>query len=251
LAFSVAAHLEPEILIIDEVLAVGDSAFQAQCIDKMTEVARNGRTILFVSHNLGTIKSLCNRGILLNSGKMEMDNEIELVADRYAYGNKKFLDDVKLGDMERKEGEGSLIFDSISFKNKPIKFGEKIAFTVRLNTIKPNNANRDLEFGFVIKDKDFNPVIHISNKFIHKSFDHHSDQDEYYFEIENILKPGKYYMNLFLRSNFIVQDWLKDIINFEILEGNPYGYSNTAAIKGAVYPKFDVKVFSREKIVKS
>ena len=68
LAFAVAAHLEPEILIVDEVLAVGDAAFQKKCLGKMGEVAREGRTVLFVSHNLAAVRSLCTRGIVLDRG---------------------------------------------------------------------------------------------------------------------------------------------------------------------------------------
>jgi lipopolysaccharide transport system ATP-binding protein len=68
LAFAVAAHLEPEILLIDEVLAVGDAAFQKKCLGKMGEVAREGRTVLFVSHNMSAVKELCTRGILLDAG---------------------------------------------------------------------------------------------------------------------------------------------------------------------------------------
>ncbi|MGL5805461.1 MAG: ABC transporter ATP-binding protein, partial [Xenococcaceae cyanobacterium] len=70
LAFAVAAHLEPEILIVDEVLAVGDMQFQKKCLGKMGNVAKEGRTILFVSHNMSTVESLCNRGILLESGSL-------------------------------------------------------------------------------------------------------------------------------------------------------------------------------------
>lgn len=70
LAFAVAAHLEPEILMVDEVLAVGDAAFQKKCLGKMGDVAKEGRTVLFVSHNMAAIKSLCERGIVLNQGRV-------------------------------------------------------------------------------------------------------------------------------------------------------------------------------------
>jgi lipopolysaccharide transport system ATP-binding protein len=73
LAFSVAAHLEPEILIVDEVLAVGDAAFQKKCMGKMGDVAQQGRTILFVSHNMNAIQRLCSRAILLEQGRLVMD----------------------------------------------------------------------------------------------------------------------------------------------------------------------------------
>jgi lipopolysaccharide transport system ATP-binding protein len=70
LAFAVAAHLEPEILVIDEVLAVGDSAFQKKCLGRMNEVAKRGRTVLFVSHNLVAIRSLCRRTLWLDQGRI-------------------------------------------------------------------------------------------------------------------------------------------------------------------------------------
>jgi lipopolysaccharide transport system ATP-binding protein len=87
LAFAVAAHLEPEILLVDEVLAVGDASFQKKCLGKMGEVAREGRTVLFVSHNMGAIKSLCNRGILLENGNVSIDGSAPNVVDRYMLQN--------------------------------------------------------------------------------------------------------------------------------------------------------------------
>jgi lipopolysaccharide transport system ATP-binding protein len=83
LAFAVAAHLEPEILIIDEVLAVGDSAFQKKCISKMQDVHKQGRTVLFVSHNMPAVAMLCSRAILLSAGKMVMDGSPHEVISRY------------------------------------------------------------------------------------------------------------------------------------------------------------------------
>ena len=86
LAFAVAAHLEPEILIIDEVLAVGDARFQKKCLAKMEEISRKeGRTVLFVSHNIEAVRSFCDTGIYLNSGKLIVQGDIETVADRYAF----------------------------------------------------------------------------------------------------------------------------------------------------------------------
>lgn len=84
LAFSVAAHLEPEILLVDEVLAVGDAEFQAKCLGKMEEVSRGqGRTILFVSHNLDAIRALCTRCLLLESGRLVQDGPVSQVISRY------------------------------------------------------------------------------------------------------------------------------------------------------------------------
>src|SRR5206468_5374502 len=79
LAFAVAAHLEPEILVVDEVLAVGDAAFQKQCLGKMQEVSRTGRTILFVSHNMQAVTRLCPRAVLLAEGRVAADGPTDAV----------------------------------------------------------------------------------------------------------------------------------------------------------------------------
>ncbi len=83
LAFAVAAHLEPEILIVDEVLAVGDAQFQKKCLGKMENAGREGRTVLFVSHNMQTVLSLCNRGILLNQGHVVFDGSAQQAVTQY------------------------------------------------------------------------------------------------------------------------------------------------------------------------
>jgi lipopolysaccharide transport system ATP-binding protein len=84
LAFAVAAHLEPEILVIDEVLAVGDAAFQEKCLGKMDDVARHGRTVIFVSHNMGAVSRLCPRGMLLDSGRLVSTGDISDIIDGYS-----------------------------------------------------------------------------------------------------------------------------------------------------------------------
>ncbi|MBZ5627426.1 MAG: ABC transporter ATP-binding protein [Acidobacteriia bacterium] len=83
LAFAVAAHLDPEILLVDEVLAVGDAPFQAKCFDRLRKVNQTGRTILFVSHNMAALREVCRRGIVLQGGALLADGEMNEVADRY------------------------------------------------------------------------------------------------------------------------------------------------------------------------
>ncbi|MCP4420628.1 MAG: ABC transporter ATP-binding protein [Chloroflexi bacterium] len=83
LAFAVAAHLEPEILLVDEVLAVGDASFQRKCLGKMGDVARGGRTILFVSHNMGAVNRLCERVIWIDNGQVVMSGEPQKVIGEY------------------------------------------------------------------------------------------------------------------------------------------------------------------------
>jgi len=96
LAFSVAAFLEPEILIIDEVLAVGDAEFQKKCMGKMDEVSKSGRTILFVSHNMGAVTNLCTKAILLRKGQIAMIDNSSKVVEQYLH------DSVQISDKRRK-----------------------------------------------------------------------------------------------------------------------------------------------------
>jgi len=83
LAFAVAAHLEPEVLMVDEVLAVGDAAFQKKCLGKMQEANRQGRTVLFVSHDMPSVKALCTRGVLLDRGRIALHGSASWVAEQY------------------------------------------------------------------------------------------------------------------------------------------------------------------------
>lgn len=102
LAFSVAAHLEPEILIVDEVLAVGDMRFQSKCLGKMEDVSKSGRTVLFVSHNMGAVRSLCNRGVLLEQGRCFMIGTSSEVVDQYMKLNANVDSDVSVRQKKRK-----------------------------------------------------------------------------------------------------------------------------------------------------
>jgi lipopolysaccharide transport system ATP-binding protein len=112
LAFSVAAHLEPEILIIDEVLSVGDAAFQEKCLGRMETVAGEGRTVVFISHNLGSVRALCNRAIMLSGGRIVARGRASEVVDTY-------LSDVlteaqsSLAERENRVGDGRLRYTDL------------------------------------------------------------------------------------------------------------------------------------------
>jgi len=110
LAFAVAAHLDPEILIVDEVLAVGDAAFQKKCLGKMGDVAKQGRTVLFVSHNLGAVRSLCTRGIVLSGGAMQFDGAVDEAIARYLSS----AADRGAQDGQVTFGSGGLAFDDLA-----------------------------------------------------------------------------------------------------------------------------------------
>ncbi|MCC6503468.1 MAG: ABC transporter ATP-binding protein [Deltaproteobacteria bacterium] len=239
LAFAVAAHLEPEILVIDEVLAVGDTLFQKKCVDKMLEVSKKGRTVLFVSHNLTAVKALCKSAILLREGKLFFKGGAQEVID--AYSEVTGISDkvVDLSKIERKEGTNDLIFDQLTFCDYPIAFGKQIKFKLRLKS-KAKAFFPELELGVAIVDRNNNTMIHCSNRFLNKLIEHTTDADEYLFEIENNLRPGIYFLTLFLKTKDKIQDWLLNVVMFEIGEGNPYNFTDTTQIRGAIFPAFNV-----------
>lgn len=137
LAFAVAAHLEPEILIIDEVLAVGDAQFQKKCLGKMDDVAKTGRTVLFVSHNMAAVQNLCGRALLLNDGTLYLSGEVEQVINSYL-GNMVSRANTNLSDMPRKSGHGIQIrineckmYNSTGDVSTEIRFGEPFSVEMK------------------------------------------------------------------------------------------------------------------------
>jgi lipopolysaccharide transport system ATP-binding protein len=240
LAFAVAANLDPEILIVDEVLAVGDSVFQKKCIDKMSDIAKQGRTILFVSHNFGTINSLCDKAILLSRGLLIKQGSVQDVFKEYNLTSKIEGYAFDLESIERFEHKREIIFKAINFEKIPVPFGEKIKFSLKLKSKFIGKTFGDLDFGVNFCDQFYNTVYHLSNRFINANFTHESDSSEYFFECENNLKPGVYNLVLFLRSKDEIQDFLINRVSIEIGEGNPYAYNDTQQIQGQVLPKFTI-----------
>jgi len=128
LAFAVAAHLEPEILIVDEVLAVGDAAFQKKCLGKMEEVGNEGRTVLFVSHNMNALQTLCNRSILLNCGSVADDGETGTVVGAYLQDNARSMLQQTWDDVNSAPGNDKVRLRAVRIV--PKSEGENTAFTV-------------------------------------------------------------------------------------------------------------------------
>ena len=115
LAFAVAAHLEPEILIVDEVLAVGDAEFQKKCLGKMGEVAKQGRTVLFVSHNLRAILRLCSQALLLSGGQPKFYGAVQECVDRYLSTSE--VDSLHMGAATVIPSKSHAVSDNFSFES--------------------------------------------------------------------------------------------------------------------------------------
>ncbi len=162
LAFAVAAFLEPEILVIDEVLAVGDAEFQKKCMGKMGEVSKSGRTILFVSHNMGSISHLCPTSILLNGGKVEMNDTSDRIINHYLSSkhnseeNNKFIPDTNT----KKEFYFSEIYTANKERQITTHFGFHENINLHVNVCRQKEVN-DVLLSIALLDKFGNRVFTI------------------------------------------------------------------------------------------
>ena len=224
LAFAVAAHLEPDILIVDEVLAVGDAEFQSKCLGKMDSVAKDGKTVLFVSHNLAAVNDLCTRCLQMEYGKLVGSDTPQNIIKNY------------LENSIHHSNNDSIIADYAP--REATKYGIRVRI-VSIKSLKDNFYWREpLEFEFTIKKMDplinritFGFGIDGSNG---TRICTHECKDDYEFGAKSELTfrvkleepyfvPSKYYLNLGIRSNTETLDFLGSFISFNILESNESG----------------------------
>lgn len=162
LGFAIAAHLEPEILIVDEVLAVGDLEFQKKCLGKMKNVASHGRTVIFVSHNMPSVRTLCSRAICLEHGTVSASGEVDDVIQQYTNYNATIEQEGNEIHGDKGRGEDcKLTFDNIARKQKII-CGKKITIITEFSSPEPINH---VGFGLIIRDKEGTPVAGMSSVF--------------------------------------------------------------------------------------
>jgi len=156
LAFSVAAFLEPEILLIDEVLSVGDAKFQKKCIGKMNDIASTGRTVLFVSHRMAAVKSLCTKGILLDKGKLIFEGNVSQTVNNYM---KKITTDI----VEKKifnEQQNNIVLKEISISSDRVISGQ--SFDINFIFLKQDNAIYISDITFHLVD-DLGNLVYVSS----------------------------------------------------------------------------------------
>jgi lipopolysaccharide transport system ATP-binding protein len=216
LAFAVAAFLEPEILIIDEVLAVGDAEFQKKCLGKMEDVSKSGRTILFVSHNMGALLQLCKRGIFISSGAIVQDGSMNVVADQYL---KTDANKAKVIDREVRIGENQ--FRRISMIDEGGEFSSEFRYDAPISIrseISLPNFHHDLELALRLIDKFKQPVFTIHEKLI-KHYKNEPKIDLLISIPPHFLTPGDYSWTICINHpGTALYDLQEDVVNFSILE---------------------------------
>jgi lipopolysaccharide transport system ATP-binding protein len=220
LAFSVAAHLEPEILIIDEVLAVGDAAFQKKCLNKMEGVAKQGRTVLFVSHNMGMVSELCSKCLLLSNGEVAEIGETKDIVSKYVseYSVSGQIDLTHWS--ENRTGNGPMRILNLRSENNSgnttsqFAFGEPISFKIGVK----GQAGLECIIGLSIRDALGHLILHFSNLDDKFSIVLPSTESEIHMRIDdNVLNEGTYYVTVFLGDGFnLMNDRVQNCLSFEV-----------------------------------
>lgn len=245
LAFAVAAHLDPEILVIDEVLAVGDAEFQKKCLGKMKEVAGTGRTVIFVSHNMAAVKALCNKGIVLEKGEIKFQGtQIEASEFYFRNTNAKGIythigaldeaignENIRMLHVEAKSRNGNIlsIFSGLDFE---LKFHNYL-------------IDKNLDVTFEVTDTEENIIFHYGT-LITQNRDSKSGTYCVTCGLPNqLLNSGTYFLNLiFGESQRHVLLELNQILQFEVLPEN-LG-SNSSKLPGMILPELNFTIQHHE-----
>jgi len=227
LAFAVAAHLEPEILIVDEVLAVGDVQFQRKCLGKMDAVSREGRTVLFVSHNLPAVLRLCSRGLFLSEGSLTMDSDVHQAVHKYLASSQVIDPGSSLDELPRDGNLGeSVRFSKCSLRDSKgahtssLMFGEP--FSVKLELI----SKREIS--------DLSIIVRIESNTGESIAGPASEDDSVFFSIspsrplrisagfsDFVLTPDSYWITIAVRCGRVGHDQVLKALGFEVLQ-SPY-----------------------------
>ena len=225
LGFAIAAHLEPEILVVDEVLAVGDVAFQKKCLGKMEAVAKNGRTVLFVSHNIGSVRTLCNRGLLLSEGQLIANGPIDDVVDSYLRSFEKQASS-DLASRTDRGGKGGIRLRHVQvsmgagFPPSSLMRGQPARFEFELSEARDN-----VHLGFTIHDHRGMAVC-TQNTWRRAPYDCISSEGGKYMICdmdELALRPGRYFLSAIIIHNKEVEDQIDAAAFFDVDNGDYRG----------------------------
>lgn len=220
LAFAVAAHLEPEILLVDEVLAVGDVAFQKKCVGKMGDVARAGRTVLFVSHNLGLVSDLCTRCVQFSQGRVVADGPTREVVTRYLEDG-ELSSSVDLTDWSLdRSGDGPMRLTRVSVGDRDgnergiFAFGDEIVFRVGVRA----RPQARCIVGVAIRDAQGHLILHVNNTDDRATVEMPAELSEIRVRLERvILNDGTYYVTIWLGDELnTLNDRAGNCVAFEV-----------------------------------
>lgn len=252
LAFSVAAHLDSEILIVDEVLAVGDASFQKKCLGKMGNVAKEGRTILFVSHNMAAVSNLCNRVVRLAKGKVVDISETQDGISKYLQSVSGNADGVTMLNTDHL-GAGPINFKSFhceSMSGEPLRLmisGEAVRFVLRYTS--PQMTYEKLridEVAILVIGPEGNRLANFSSIYFDTDLSLGvPPEGEFVCTLPNLpLRSGHYTVDLYCKVNGQVSDWIRSAASFDVEDGDYFqtGKITMGAYTGSVFIEHSWKV---------
>jgi lipopolysaccharide transport system ATP-binding protein len=225
LAFAVAAHLDPEILIVDEVLAVGDAEFQKRCLGKMKQISEGGgRTVLFVSHNMAAVRALCSRGILLKNGRIQLQDTADAAVDAYMLPER--VDHEGAVRFKPPAGariwmeEAAVLVDGEPAATAPM--GSKISLRIRFATETPTRHPR---IGWVLQSASGERLLNSNNRFQDSpAFDEPAAAGQIVCDLGMVpLMPGRYVISLWLGDTAIDHHIELETLFFEVTARDLWG----------------------------
>ncbi len=230
LAFAVAANLESDILIVDEVLAVGDAAFQKKCLGKMNEVSKSdGKTILFVSHQLNTLQALCNKGIVLSKGEVSLNVSSSELAIKHYMLLANQTARTSIYDRLDREGEGKIKVTDIKFSNsnkqdiEELITGQQLFIHISYQCINTFIGQKiSVALAFYGDDGILYTVVNSENTGV--VYDNVRGSGELVCSINKLpLMEGNYFINVSINENGITQDWVQEATTISVIAGDFYG----------------------------
>lgn len=221
LAFSILAHIQTDIIALDEVLAVGDSMFQVKCMERIFDFKNQGRTILFVSHNLSAVKKLCERTLVLKNGELIYDGPTAQAIGTYL-------------ESTSSSSKFSEILESIE-----INVQEKgVILKLKLTGLK---SDEPVDLGVNIGTSDGNPIYHFSNRFIDQELKSKNGGLTLEFEFQHQLKPGSYPVAVYVGQTEQQILWKENAASLVVPPDTPHGFHNPDAIQGPVIADFQIR----------
>ena len=254
LAFSVAAHLNPDILIIDEVLSVGDAQFQKKCLGKVQDVAAHGRTVLFVSHNMAAVENLCGRGIVLDKGAVIFEGEKSAAIARYVESVTKNLD-VGLSERIDRFGSGDLRVTAIEIKDTNgvalynVLSGQDLDVYFHFECVRDFGQRANINVGFMVRTYLDVPVFLQHNRLTGANWETLPRKGSFVCRLRRLpLPPANYRFGFSVMRDGEYLDRIDDASELNVIEGDFYGSGEVPPIShGACLVDAEWRIESREK----
>jgi lipopolysaccharide transport system ATP-binding protein len=228
LAFAIAAHLEPEILVVDEVLSVGDAEFQKKCLGKMQDVSTGGRTVLFVSHNLGAIQRLCQLCVLLSNGHIDAAGKTGLVVERYMQ-EVEANSGQSLEQITNRSGNGAVrlvdfhIEDEEGCASEIVQSGSSFYLVFGFRCSSQSGA-QNVNIGFSLHQPDETTLTVVYSSYSGQNFKNIPHSGVFRCRVNGLpLKEGRYYVGARIEVNGSEADWPKGMIGkVNVVAGESY-----------------------------